>query len=815
MKIDFHVHSMYSKRPAQWLLQKIGCSESYTEPVKLYEIAKKRGMTHVTISDHNSIEGVLQIAHLPDVFISEEITTYFPEDNCKMHIVASDINEEQHDKFQAIRKNIYDLTAYLNHEKIFHTVAHPLFPVNDRLTFEHIEKLMVLFECFEINGARNTRENKLIRSITDNLTPEELSRIITKYNLPIVNKPKCEKIFIGGSDDHSSLNIARTYTRITGTSSLKAFLKSPEMHNIEIITDPSSPKTMAHNLYSIAYQFYREKFDLAKFSDQDLFIEFLDKTLIADVDHPKSAWQVFPEVGIISEKELNAASISKSLLTLLKIETQNAIMDNPSLFSDASTALKDTTIKESNWYDVVNQISDRVIHYFADHLMDHLSGANVFNIFHTLGSAGGLYTLLSPYFVSYSLFSRDRAFSRELLHRFLSKREGSTSSSETVKVAHLTDTYYEVNGVALTLQKQVSLARTFGKDLTVITCNDRNSNYQGNTKNFSPIGVYEIPEYPEQKIFYPPFLEMLSYVYENRFTHIHSATPGPIGLAALAISKILKLPITGTYHTSIPQYARSLTGDSSIEDITWKYVLWYYNQMDVVMAPSTSTKEELVRKGMSGNKIKLYPRGVDTSLYHPRKKNGYYKKWLTETNSILKLLYVGRVSKEKNLDILADAYKELHKNFPNAYLVIVGEGPFLDEMKEKLAGLPCLFTGYIRGEELAEVYASSDFFIFPSTTDTFGNVVLEAQSSGLPVIVTDEGGPCENMIPGETGIVVESNQTDSLFKAMQFLVQDSSKRKDMGIAARNYMKNRSFDSAFLKTWDMYKDQDISDFGFAA
>jgi hypothetical protein len=112
--------------------------------------------------------------------------------------------------------------------------------------------------------------------------------------------------------------------------------------------------------------------------------------------------------------------------------------------------------------------------------------------------------------------------------------------------------------------------------------------------NFKPIGTYALPEYPEQKIFYPPLLDMLAYCYDQRIDHIHTATPGPMGLAALAIARILNLPISGTYHTAIPQYARILTGDATIAELAWKYVIWYYDQLDVIYAPSRSTREELV-----------------------------------------------------------------------------------------------------------------------------------------------------------------------------------------------------------------------------
>ena len=146
----------------------------------------------------------------------------------------------------------------------------------------------------------------------------------------------------------------------------------------------------------------------------------------------------------------------------------------------------------------------------------------------------------------------------------------------------------------------------------------------------------------------------------------------------------------------------------------------------------------------------------------------------------------------------------LLKIMDNVTLVIVGDGPYLTEMQETLRGTPCIFTGYLDGDELAGVYASCDLFVFPSTTDTFGNVVLEAQASGIPVVVTNAGGPRENVLPGETGIVVAADSEIHLLEAVHALLSDPNRLKRMGTAARQYMEGRSFEGAFDKLWEMYQ-----------
>jgi glycosyltransferase involved in cell wall biosynthesis len=196
---------------------------------------------------------------------------------------------------------------------------------------------------------------------------------------------------------------------------------------------------------------------------------------------------------------------------------------------------------------------------------------------------------------------------------------------------------------------------------------------------------------------------------------------------------------------------------------------------------------------------------VDLQLFHPTKRNGFLESRFQVRNET-KLLYVGRVSKEKNLEILVRVFKSLIQDYSGIHLVVVGDGHYLEEMQQELAGTPCTFTGYLQGEDLAAAYASCDLFLFPSTTDTFGNVVLEAQASGIPVIVTDLGGPQENLIPGKTGLVIRGDSEEGLLGAIQSLLAEPERLKNMGLTARCYMEERSFDAAFQDTWRLFEEE---------
>lgn len=802
-RVDLHVHSKYSKRPSQWVLQKIGCSESYTEPLYIYRTLREKGMDLFTITDHNTIEGGLEIANLPDTFISEEITAYFPEDRCKVHVLAYDITETQHRDIQKYRDNVFELAAFLQQSRICNVLAHPLFPVNDKLTMTHFEQLLLIFKNFEINGARDERLNSNLRGILDLLEPEDIHRLEEKYGMKALHSESWRKNLIGGSDDHSSLNIARTHTVMPGRRTVREFLQGIADGLSRPEGKASTPQTLGHNLYSIAYQFYKQKFSLGRDANKDILLTFIDRNLDPGTKESNGLLGSLHALWSRRIRPRFHKDPPEQLQDLLRYETAKLIWNDPKLLGIVRSSVQGSEEPGKTWFAFVNRSANRVLQHSADHMLRMIAKGSIFDIFHSLGSAGALYTLLMPYFLSYSMFSYDHKFSRGILESFAAKKRGKNlSGAPGARVAHFTDTFYEVNGVALTLQQQLAQARSTDKDMTIITCDQDNKTGPPGVMNFKPIGVFELPEYPELKLSYPPLLDMLQYCYDREITHFHSATPGPIGLAALAIAKMMHLPIYGTYHTSLPQYTQYLTQDFALEEMMWKFVLWYYNQMDLVFAPSHSTANELIAKGLSPNKVRVYPRGIDTLRFHPSKQNGYYSKHYGIGDEI-KLLYVGRISKEKNLDVLEQTFAGLCREMPNLRLILVGDGPYRQMMEQNLKGTPSIFTGYLDGEELAQAYASADIFVFPSTTDTFGNVVLEAQASGLPVVVSSEGGPCENLVPGKTGLIVEITTPEAFQAAVQKILCTPGLLGKMKTEARQYMEGRSFDKSFDRFWESY------------
>jgi glycosyltransferase involved in cell wall biosynthesis len=759
-------------------------------------------MSLVTITDHNTVEGCLRIEHLPGTFLSEEVTTYFPQDGCKVHVLVYDITEEQHREISGLRRSIYDLAAYLHERGVHHAVAHPLAPVNSRLRPEHVEQLLLLFKGFEINGDNGAAVNDAMRRILAGLTLEGIERLADRHNLRPLWEPPARKCLVGGSDDHGSLYVATTYTRAEAAySGVGDFMAAVFSGRGEVVGGASHPTRLAHSIYGITYQFYRDRFKLGSRVNKDLLLRFADRCLRSDPEAVADSLLDRLIRGWTAHRR-DAESEGDSPLDLIRREATRLIRSDGELLRIVQNPPETAADTERAWRRFVSRVSNRLLLGFSQDLIERFRGASVLGIFHSLGSAGALSAMLSPYFVSYSMHSCERQFAQRAergLVRLLAEGPPAETRPEP-RVAHFTDTLYEVNGVAKTLQGELQVARKYGWQHLVLTCQVGKVPEVEGALAFEPLAAYELPPYPQQKLCIPPFLDMLAACYDRECNLVHLATPGPVGLAGLAAARILKLPVLATHHTDLPCYARYLTDDSGMEDMVWKFQLWFYNQMDLVLVCSQDSAEDLASRGLAREKMRVMPRGVDVRRFCPSRRSRKIRaSWGPEK---VMALYVGRVSREKDLDLLAEAFREFSTGLRGIRLVVVGDGPYLAEMRRAMRDLPCTFTGCLDGDRLAASFASADFLVFPSTTDTFGNVVLEAQSSGLPVIVSDAGGPRENVLPGRTGLVTAARSRTQLVAAMRVLAQDSTLRRRMGLAAREFLEGRSFERACRLLWGL-------------
>ena len=355
-----------------------------------------------------------------------------------------------------------------------------------------------------------------------------------------------------------------------------------------------------------------------------------------------------------------------------------------------------------------------------------------------------------------------------------------------MRIAIITENFLpKLDGVTRTLGRLLEHLQAHGHQALLLGPESGMDHYAG-AEVVGTAGL-PFPFYPELKFnfFRPLFMRRL---IEFQPDIIHLVDPVILGATGLAAAQLLRKPLISSYHTNLAAYCEHF-GFSLLTKPMWDYNRLIHNQCALTFCPSPSTAAMLRLQGFS--RLRIWPRGVDTTLLHPgRRSETLRSTWLAsrdQPEQKVVLLYVGRISWEKNLDLLLQAYQQM--DHQHCHLVMVGDGPALAEVQQKLAGCPVTFTGYLSGAALATAYASADVFAFPSHTETFGQVVLEAMASRLPVVGLLSEGVCDLVDDGQTGFLLntqrlsEEQQVSAYRERLNWLVQDQPLRQRMSQAA--------------------------------
>ncbi|MGO8997013.1 MAG: glycosyltransferase [Polyangiaceae bacterium] len=831
-KIDFHLHSRASNVTDYYAANALSIPESYSDPRELYDLLKKRGMDLVTLTDHNSIDGVRELCALdkPDVFISAEMTTTFPKDGCNIHVTVANVTEEQFAEVNRLRGNVFEMVAYLDAQiaerakrghgnEIAYFMTHPLMSTQNRphgregaLTVEHIEQAILLFDAFEVqNGSRTKALNALTRRLLETLDPGIIERLANAHGIEPKGATPWKKGMLAGSDDHAGINPGNTWTRFpfagarpTGSDVVRAI----RARTTEPCGAHGGPITLAHSMLKLLYDgstitrtrtkktlsvsgpisgLFRMVFDEDRVSMPERVI-FRGKAIL----HCYLSRHLRPQPGVVESFE-----------SLLESEVLRLLADVEFAKSLAGTAKTDDRI-----FLVVSTLLNRIFARYVDGLR-RADGSNVVFFVKQLVSlvSSSLFASL-PYLASFVQQSSDSLVARDVRKSF--------GLGERQKVVLVTDTFFDVNGVAATIKRMIRESIRRDLDFTVVTClaaKEYDAHVRdpevaewlraGRLKLFEPVAQLDFPEYNQLQIRLPPFLELLKYLQESGFTKMQVSTPGIIGLAGLAAAKALQIETAATYHTSVPEYVENYTKDLALEAMAWQYMILFYHSVDEVLVPSKFIARLLHKRGLRNRKLLILDRWVDVERFHPRKREpGFYAKnyGLSNEADLVKFVYVGRVGVEKNLHLVAQAYRRLRETRSDCHLIVIGDGPYRQKLEASLAGVPTTFTGFLGGEQLAVALASADAKLFPSTTDTWGNAPLEAEASGLPVVVSEVGGPVELMEEGVTGLVVNGRDVESLHAAMVTLM-DRETRERMGRQARVFVEEHRVDDPFTAVLD--------------
>lgn len=790
-KADLHVHSKFSNRPSEWFLRRIGAPESFMEPVDVYNACKAAGMDYVTISDHNCICGAREIAHLPGTFISSELTTYFPENGCKIHCLVTGITEKAFYEMQDLRGNIYDLQAYMNENRIIHTIAHPLYRVNDKLTIELFEKLLLLFNRFEgINGSRDPRACDIGNTIFQNLTPEMINAMADRHGIAPVGLEPWNKTLTGGSDDHGGLYIASAHTVTPYAPSVIDYLEFIREGQHEPGGCGGTSVRLANSLYRIAYCYYKDRFLPPGTTDRSVIGSILQKLSEQPGDQPPAGTGLRASLKEGFRKKVKKAYVKKQLSDI----EQMIVEEFTRVLEDQPSPNLTTEEADSANFKAACRLSQELSFSFLKKAAKKIHKGELIGSLQAISSLGPVALGIAPYLTAFTAQHKDEPFLREIAGHFPGTESLRRKSG---RKAWVTDTFTDVNGVTNTIRTLAGMAAGTEKQITVVTSLEQDPVADFPIRNFKPVGSFALPEYDSLLISYPPFMEILAYLEKEKFDEVIISTPGTLGICALGAAKMLGLRTKGIYHTDFPRFFADITEDDSMGEIAWRFMRWFYGKVDQILVPTKQYKRLLMDGGFDGGNIDVMPRGIDREKFNPTFRNravwsGY------GLNGSFKFIYAGRISKEKNIETMLKAFTMLVEDGIAADLVLVGDGPSRDELQLAYNDPQIIFTGYLFGDALAEAYASADVFVFPSLTDTFGNVVLEAHASGLPAIVSNEGGPQEIVQSHGSGLVVNARTPEEMFEAMRRVATDKKLHAELKANAERKAKESRWEHALEK-----------------
>ena len=368
-----------------------------------------------------------------------------------------------------------------------------------------------------------------------------------------------------------------------------------------------------------------------------------------------------------------------------------------------------------------------------------------------------------------------------------------------MRLTLVTETFApQVNGVSRTLGQLVDHLERSGDSVQVVHPDYGKPAHRAEDHL---VGAWPLPFYREVRVPLPPFGRAHRAIEAFGPDLVHVATEATLGLDALLHLQRRGVPVVSSFHTNFDQYCDHYRAPWA-KGVAWRYLRWFHNRTRETYVPSRATIADLEARGFE--RLILWPRGVDGSLFRPdRPGRQRVREVLGFSTDDLVIGHVSRIAAEKNVGHLARALREVGEARPGVKFLFVGDGPARAGLEAEM-GPNARFVGYQGGTDLADHYAACDLFAFASLTETFGNVVLEALASGLPVVAIRAGGVGEIVRPGETGLLVEPGKAPcDLAKALIGLVDDPATRRELAASARLYALTQTWSAIMGRLRDRY------------
>jgi hypothetical protein len=546
-------------------------------------------MDFVTITDHNTLNGSLAIAHLPGAFLSTEFDTWFPEDGTRVHVVALGIDEPVFAEAERARASVHDLVACLRAADVLHYLAHPLFDMSGSLDADTVERMLLLFNVLEgRNGARVNRCNGLLRDIVATLTPEMVADMAVRQGIEPYGETPWRKSLVGGSDDHSGLFVAGAHTVAAGDGTVEGFLAAVARGDCEPLGADGDARLLAHSIYTPAFWRLREMLRLDEAVPRQRPLRLIRKGFgRIGRDVPLLEKAVRGVRSIVPGLYRNDDGRGPAWEALLEREI-GALLASPGGLNSVDGRELNRRI-----FTVAQRLADDVINLHLQPLVDPRVHVGAKRWLQSAFGVGMVHFLQLPYFIAWSVQSRDRASQERLRRRFLSV------GPPDPKIAVFTDTCDDAGGVSLSIRRLAETAARRDIALEVITCTSAPTARRDGTRNFQANAWRPVGRGRHHPFVVPPLVDVLDHLEEDDFTAIHLDTVGGTGLAALLAAKLLHLPITGALHSDLPGCAGR------------RYTIWFYGRLDEVFTPSRATARELVARGLDPRRVNVLPDEVD------------------------------------------------------------------------------------------------------------------------------------------------------------------------------------------------------------
>jgi glycosyltransferase involved in cell wall biosynthesis/predicted metal-dependent phosphoesterase TrpH len=737
-RVDMHCHSTASELSKLGIQRSLHLPECATPPQEVYELAKRRGMDFVTITDHDTIAGVLELGHLPDVFLSEELTVWFKGEPQAVHVLCYGITAEDHEWLQAHHTDVEACAGYLHSSGITAALAHPFYAVEAPLTARHRRRLARLFPIWETRNGSRAKE----------------------LNLPaFVYIETHGGTAIGGSDDHAGIDIGRTFTETPRAETPEEFLAHIRAGHAGAHGEQGSAAKWTHAAMALAIRALGRGEDAAR-PDPKAVLKIVERVMReGDVRSGSVGGDLGPA---------DALALLRSWLVGMDLDTDERHL---------LTMLQDGELSHPDLYRRARRIHERKLADVVSEVVAMTDGSAPLDLPVAAGSLFDACVPAIPYAAASAFLARE-------------KQKLTRSDGDRPRVALVADGVGGMHGVTHTLD-EIRDRGVPGFEVDVIGTD------ADVDRRLSAVAEIDIPYYAGLQIGVPSLPAIVDALAEGRYDLIHLVSPGPSGIGAWLLARVLELPVLGSYHTELGAYAGLRSGQAQLELLTNMALSRFYGACEVVLSPSPATDRRLIELGIRSDRIGRWDRGVDIERFDPSLRTPGL---LPEGR--LNVLHAGRLTKEKGVDLLADAFLAARRRDPRLQLVLAGGGPEEDALRARL-GDHATFLGWRAGEDLARAYASADAFLFASRTDTFGQVILEAQASGLPVVAVDEGGPASLIAHGETGLLAPP-EAGALADAVLAVVGGPLLSERLRRGALGAVRQRTWGAALERLADGYR-----------